>query len=162
MYLALEGLADDVVHRPSLPSESPATTSGAESVHSAVMAASTAAPPPSPAPTPPRPCQLDANVSPARPLRHLVANQSRQCYVNGWETTLAWAWRHKRSTRPSTPRLPSAYSIVRAQPTAWSVLPALPPGPDTGRSTSRRPPSKPPLGRIGWCCRPRRRQVVAA
>ena len=54
-YLVLEGNADETVHRPSLPSESPTTTSGIESGQSAVIAASTAAaptllPPPPPAP----------------------------------------------------------------------------------------------------------------
>lgn len=45
-YLARDGNADDVVHSPSFPSESPVTTSGDESEHKAVIAASAAPPPP--------------------------------------------------------------------------------------------------------------------
>lgn len=51
-YLSHEGNADEIVHSPSLPSESPATTSGEESEHTAVIAASMAPPPPPP-PSPP-------------------------------------------------------------------------------------------------------------
>lgn len=56
-YLALDDNADEVVHRPSLPSESPATTSGVESGHIAVIAASIAAPPPLLPPPPPAPIE---------------------------------------------------------------------------------------------------------
>lgn len=78
-YLPHEGNADEVVHKPSLPSESPATISVDESEHMAVIAASIAPPPP---PSPP--VRRRNHLTAGAPFLSALSRDPNAPFSHGW------------------------------------------------------------------------------